>query len=136
MFVVVDASVWIARFVPSDVFHDSVKSWINDQLEDGVEFISPSLLLAEIGGAISRRTSDPELALRTIEQLEKTPNVRIVDMDQSLVHEASRLSAKIGLRGADAVYVATAAKLKIPLVTFNVEQKNRAKKVVEIWEIG
>ena len=57
MFVVVDASVWVARLVSQDVFYEPVKKWMSTRLEANDQFLAPSLLLAEIGGAISRRTS-------------------------------------------------------------------------------
>ena len=51
MFIVVDASIWVARLVSEDVFHEPVKAWMFARLEDGDQFLAPLLLLAEIGGA-------------------------------------------------------------------------------------
>jgi len=136
MFIVVDASVWVSRLVEGDEFHVPVKDWMNAQREQDTEFVSPSLLLAEIGGVISRRTGKPALGLKAIEQVEKLPDVRIVDMDKPLMEDASRIAAKYGLRGADSVYVAVAAALKIPLVTFDLDQRERASKFVEVFVIS
>lgn len=132
MFVVVDASVWVSRLIESDEFHTPVKDWMNAQREQDTTFVSPSLLLAEVGGVISRVTGKPELGLKAIEQIEKLSDVRIVDMDKALIDDASRIAAKYGLRGADSIYVAVAATLKIPLVTFDVDQREKASKIVDV----
>lgn len=135
MFVVVDASVWVSRFVESDEFHIPVKNWMNTQREQDTTFVSPSLLLAEVGGVISRVTGKPELGLNAIQKLENLPDVRIVEMDKALMDDASRIAAQYGLRGADSVYVAVAATLKIPLVTFDIDQREKASRVVEVIKI-
>jgi predicted nucleic acid-binding protein len=135
MFVVVDASVWVSRLIESDEFHISVKDWMNTQREQDTTFVSPSLLLAEVGGVISRVTGKPELGLNAIQKIENLPDIRIVDMDKALMDNASRIAAKYGVRGADSVYVAVAATLKIPLVTFDVDQREKASKVVEVITI-
>lgn len=135
MFIVLDASVWVSRLVESDEFHVPVKNWMNSQREQDAMFVSPSLLLAEVGGVISRVTGKPELGLSAIERIENLPDVRIVEMDKALMDNASRIAAKFGLRGADSVYVAVASTLKIPLFTFDVDQRERGSKLVELIEI-
>jgi predicted nucleic acid-binding protein len=135
MFVVVDASVWVSRLVESDEFHVVVKNWMNAQREQGATFVSPSLLLAEVGGVISRVTGKPELGLNAIQKIENLPDVRIVDMDKALMDDASRIAAKYGVRGADSVYIAVASTLNIPLVTFDVDQREKASKLVDVIAI-
>ena len=135
-FVVLDASIWVSRLVSQDEFHVAVKIWMEEQREAGVQFVSPALLLAEVGGAISRRTNDPALGKRAIVRLESLPGLRLVEMDKELVHEAAMLAAKLGLRGADSLYVAVAHKLNLPLVTFDIDQRERAKDHVTIQTVG
>jgi len=135
MFFVVDASVWVSRLIESDEFHNPVKDWMNAQREQDMTFVSPSLLLAEVGGVISRVTSKPELGLNAIQKIENLPNVRIVDMDKTLMDAASHIAAKYGVRGADSVYIAAASTLNIPLVTFDVDQREKASKLVDVIEI-
>jgi len=125
-FVIVDASVWVSRVVPVDVFHQPVKTWLEEQRSKGAVFLSPALLLAEVAGAISRRTGQPELAKQAIASLIRLPELRLVEMEQTLVQEAAQLAAELGLRGADSFYVAVAARLNLPLATLDEDQKNRA----------
>lgn len=68
LFVVLDASVWVSRLVVQDQFHEETKVWMEEQRDAGMQFISPTLLLAEVGGAISRRTGEPLLGKRVIAQ--------------------------------------------------------------------
>jgi predicted nucleic acid-binding protein len=134
MFIVVDASVWVARLVSEDVFYEPVRKWMSDRLEGGDQFLAPSLLLAEIGGAISRRTT-PSLGLKVIEQVQNLPGLQLVEMEHSLLLEAAQLAAELGLRGADSMYVAVAARLDIPLATLDVDQKEKAMYRIKVLEI-
>ena len=127
--VVTDASIWVSRLVPEDSFHEMIKAWMTAQRSDAqerTEFLAPSLLLAEIGGAISRRTGKPALGLRAIEQIKAVPGLRLIDMDRALTEIAANLAAELGMRGADSLYVAVAARLNLPLATLDVDQRTRA----------
>ena len=130
--VVVDASVWVARLVPQDTFHRPACDWMAARRAAGTLLVSPSLLLLEVAGAISCRTGDPDLAQRALDALPRLPGLRLVEMENALVMEAATLAASLGLRGADALYVATAAALNLPLCTLDEEQARRAAYEVEI----
>jgi predicted nucleic acid-binding protein len=88
-----------------------------------------------VAGAISRRTNSPELGKRALEQLTNLPGLRIVEMDAYLMGMAVSLAAELGLRGADSTYVAVAAYLGLPLVTLDIDQKERAAQRVAIHDI-
>lgn len=132
---VLDASVWVARLVRQDAFHESVKGWMETRRAAGDLFYAPDLLLAETSGAIRRRLDDPALAARAVDALLHLPALRLVEMDRELLVEAARLAAELGLRGADATYAALAQRLNLPLVTFDADQRERAAKRIHIAEI-
>jgi predicted nucleic acid-binding protein len=134
-YVVVDASVWVARLVAGDIFHDTSRSWLEEKRTRGERFLAPSLLLAEVAGAIARRTGEADLARRAAAALKQLDDLRLVEMEAELVQRAADLAANLGLRGADAFYVAVAAHLSVPLATLDIDQQGRAAKVVEIWEV-
>jgi predicted nucleic acid-binding protein len=46
--------------------------------------------------------------------------------------EAPRIAANLGLRGADAIYVAVAEQLRLPLITWDNEQEEKAKTSVDV----
>jgi predicted nucleic acid-binding protein len=131
-FVVVDASVWVSRLVQIDVFHLSVKVWMQTQREQGITFLSPALLLPEVAGAISRRTGDKQLAMRSLDRLQNLPGLRLVELGQPIIEVASRIAAELGLRGADSIYVAVATQLNLPLVTLDADQRERAASIISI----
>lgn len=135
MFIVVDASIWVARLVSGDVFYQPVKEWMSARLADEDQFLAPSLLLAEIGGAISRRTTS-SLALKAIEQVQSLPGLQLIEMEHSLIRDAAHLAAELGLRGADSTYVAVAARLDLPLITLDADQRQRAAKHVKVLNIS
>ena len=88
------------------------------------------LMLAEVAGAISRRTGRARLARRAVEGLLRLPALRLVSVDQRLGEAAAQLAADLRLRGADAVYVATARHLRLPLITWDREQRERAARLI------
>jgi predicted nucleic acid-binding protein len=133
---VVDASVWVSRLVPQDVQHAASRRWFEEQAAGGDLVISPTLLLAEVAGAVTRRTGHSELALQAVQMLLRLTELRLVPLDSRLGQLAAQLAAEDGLRGADAVYVATAQHLNVPLVTFDHEQRARGRRLVEVQSPG
>jgi predicted nucleic acid-binding protein len=75
------------------------------------------------------------LAKKAITQLENLPGLRLVEMDNELVRQAAKLAAELGLRGADSMYVAVARRLDLPLVTFDVDQHQRAGERIGVQSI-
>lgn len=112
-----------------------VKTWMLELRAAGVQSISPSLVLAEAAGAVSRRTGSPSLGRRALAGLQKLPGLRIVGMSNALVLEAASLAATLGLRGADSIYVAVAKRLRVPLVTLDSEQRERGRKTLAVQDL-
>jgi predicted nucleic acid-binding protein len=134
-FVVTDASLWVSRLVPQDAFHLWVSKWMAARRAEGSQMLAPALLLAEVAGAIRRRTGDSALARKAVELLKDLPGLRLVAMDEALLEEAAGLAAELGLRGADATYVAVASRLGLPLATLDSDQRERAEKQVVLIEL-
>jgi len=134
-YIVVDASLWVARLVPQDAFHTAVRTWMDARRLEETEFLAPALLLTEVAGAVARRTGNADLAARAVEHLEHLPGLRLVEMDRALLDEAAHLAAELGLRGADSTYVSVASRLNIPLATLDADQRERAAKRIPIQPI-
>lgn len=133
---VVDASMWVARLIPMDIFYSDVLNWMDGQKKSGCLFMVPSLLLSELAGVVSRRTKSPDLATSVVEQLQKIPELQLVEMDARLTQHAATLAARLGLRGADAFYTAAADILHIPLVTLDEDQALRSSYQVEVIRLS
>ncbi|MGQ9553185.1 MAG: type II toxin-antitoxin system VapC family toxin [Anaerolineae bacterium] len=132
---VVDASVWAGFFIAGDAHHEVSRRWLKQQyVEHRRLIVCPSLLLAEVGGAVARRTADADLASALVEELTQLPELELVPLDNELSLAAGRLAASLRLRGADACYVAVAQVLGLPLVTWDTELQQRAGQVVSVLE--
>ncbi len=131
---VVDANVWVASFVPDDSYHPASRRWLDEQLAGGAILTVPTLVLAEVAGAVARRAASAELGRRAMDKILSTPGLRLVALDGELGQTAGNVAANLGLRGADAVYVAVAYALSVPLVTRDRELLGRASGLIDVSE--
>jgi predicted nucleic acid-binding protein len=129
---VIDASVWVSRLVPQDTNHVATRDWLERHIRSGNLTASPTLALAEVAGAVARRTAKARLGTRAVSSLLALPGLRLIAVDRRLSVTAARLAAELALRGADAVYVAAALDLGVPLVSWDVEQRERGRRVVRV----
>lgn len=129
---VVDASVVVSRLVSHDVNHEASRRWLTRHVAEGGLVIAPTLLLPEVAGAVSRRTGEPRLARRAVEAVLRVPGLRLISVDDVLARTAAALAGRLRVRGADAVYIAIAANLGLSLVTWDIEQRDRGTRLVEV----
>lgn len=123
--IVIDASVWISFLIKRDVHHAATKPWLTQVLLDKTPVAAPILLLAEIGGAMSRQLENAAMGEKAINRLLSIPTLHLVDMDHALGMNTSQIAARYRLRGPDACYVAVAAHLNVPLVSWDQEHIER-----------
>lgn len=131
--IVPDASVWVSHLIPQEAHHAHSRRWLTGLVESGTVIAAPSLLLTEVAGAIARRTGDSDIANKVVDHILTTPNLRLVTIDRTMGMLAARLAAQQFLRGADAMYVALAYRLQIPLVSWDQEQLDRASELVTTY---
>ena len=108
------------------------RAWLTAHVGGGGLVIAPALLLPEVAGAVARRTGVPRLARRAVEAILQLPALRLVPVDDELARAAARLAGRLRLRGADAIYIAAAATLRLPLVTWDSEQRERAARIIDV----
>ncbi len=130
---VADASVLVSIFTPADPFHQASRTWLEAHLLAGGTITAPSIILSEIAGAIARPTQNPERGRQAVADFQALPRVTLVDVDRALAEESAELACALLLRGADAVYVALAARLGRPLVTWDDQQRERGGQRVDAW---
>ena len=94
--------------------------------------MAPTLLFAELAGAVARRSGSPRLGRRAVDAILELPALRLITLDEALARAAADLAARLRLRGGDAVYIAAAALLRVPLVSWDTEQRQRAARVVDV----
>lgn len=127
---VVDASVWVGRLSIGEAHYAASRRWIEEQLRAGEAMVVPVLALAEVAGALARRTGRPRVGHAAVRWMTEVANVRLVALDDQLGSDAARIAADYRLRGADAVYIAVALALGFPLYTWDEEQLTRAAALI------
>jgi predicted nucleic acid-binding protein len=130
---IIDASVWVASVLMEDAHHDVSLAFMHRVVKERQIATLPLLVWAEIAGAVSRRTGDTELGLKTAGLVTAQVWARGVPLDAALANESMRLTAKLRLRGADAVYVALAAICSEPLITLDAEMLERARGIADVF---
>jgi predicted nucleic acid-binding protein len=129
---VVDASVWISGFLTFDSNYSPSSQWLERVGRRRILLAAPLILLAEVGGAIARRTADSSLARRYIRRLETLPHTRLLSFDLGAWRRSATLAADLRLRGADALYVSLGLDLGMQLVTWDEQQRQRATALISV----
>ena len=129
---VVDASVWAGWLILDDLYHDPSRHWISTAARQGEPLYAPLLVLAEVAGAVARRTGLSELGTQAVSLVRHLPDAQLVPVDTELAQLGAQLAAALRLRGADALYVALARRLSIPLITWDQEQWERGRPLVAV----
>jgi predicted nucleic acid-binding protein len=129
---IVDASVWVARFLDADRYHDVAMACITALLERESRLVIPVLAWPEVAGAIARRTGATEDGLDAVGIIRTLRWIDSIPMDESLAHEATKIASSRRLRGADAVYVALAVMRRMPLITLDAEMLERTRGMAEV----
>lgn len=112
--------------MPEEIHHATSQRWLSAHLTAGNRIAGPSLVLVEVAAAVTRQSGDTSLGQRALDLLSGLPTLHLVGLNRQLASSAARLAAELHLRGADAVYVATAQLLALPLITWDREQLTRA----------
>jgi predicted nucleic acid-binding protein len=130
--VVVDASVLTAVYVPKDVHHPPSRTWLRQYILGGGQLIGPTLLAVEVVASVARRTQ-PARGHAALRGLLNLSALRLVTVNRDLHLHAATLAADLRLKGADAVYVAVAERLGVPLISWDTEHRTRATQRIPVY---
>lgn len=114
----------------NDPFYDRCRQWWDASTVAQLKLYAPSIALAEVAAAVARRNDNDALATRALALVQES-GVEIIDVSLPLAVRAAELGIKYRLRGCDAVYVALAEQLNVPLVTLDREQLERTSRAIE-----
>lgn len=123
---IIDASVWVARFLDQDIHREAASTCLSRLLQSDEPLIVPLLAWAEIAGAIARRSGDATAGYEAVQLLQSLPRLVGIALDVPLAQQAAHLASEQKIRGADAVYVALAVVSKQSLLTLDAEMLERA----------
>jgi predicted nucleic acid-binding protein len=116
-----DANLWIAAFDPADPFHDDSVALFRAAAERGLSLAGPSYVVLESVCALARRVGDSATARAAGEKMAAHPALHLEPITGALLADAERLGVDCRLRGADALYAATAERLGCPLLSWDSE---------------
>lgn len=134
--IVIDSSVWVSWLVSQDVHHQTSRQWMAGTLVSGETLVVPSLALAEIAGAVARRTGQATHGKQAVRQLLRLPVLRVEPVDRSLAMAAASVAADLKLRGPDAIFATLAYRMGTPLVTWDDELALRASRLISTLPPG
>ena len=124
--VTIDASVWVSFFESKDVFHAESVAFLRECERQSIMICSPSLSLVETACALGCRHQDGSKGLAVARDLRAVPALQLVEVNPHLINESLLCGTRCLLRGADAIYAATAALTGTTLVTCDDELLERA----------
>jgi predicted nucleic acid-binding protein len=127
---VIDASVWVALFQEKDVFHLRATQLLDEVVAGGHPIKVPALVFAEVAGAMRRRTGKLKHASNAVAKMHDL-DLDVREIDDNFGRLAADIAGRLGMRGADAFYVALAKETGSVLYTFDDEQRQRGGEEVE-----
>lgn len=127
--VTIDASVWVAAADSSDPRCDVSRAFLAEVARREFRLTAPAIVLVEVGCALARRSRDTQSARRLTQAMLTSDFVSYVPVDGPLLARAFDVGTERFLRGADALYVAAAARTGGTLVSWDAEHLTRGEGV-------
>lgn len=132
MTITIDACVWLAALSPAEQEHAICAELLQSVVTKRIRLHQPTLFLVEVCATIARRTGDRPLAVATGDMIVGTPLLVLHALDDACAADVAGVAARCALRGADAVYVATARAANATLITLDREVLTRASAVAAV----
>jgi len=127
----IDSSVFVSAARPSEPGNVESKAFLAWVRSERPRLFLPTLTLVEVAAALSRTGAATNLAQQYALAIGQLPNLVLVPLDDGLARQSAALGAQHQLRGADAVFLASAAVFAAELVTLDREQLQRGELVVQ-----
>ena len=137
MKVTIDSSFFASLFLERDGNHKKAVEIFRELIIKDYEKFTSYLTLPEVVGAIRRRTNNVNMAYMVEETLkswtESMINFREVTNDR--IFSAVETIVRLGIKGADAIFVSLTTETGSELLTFDDELKNKIKGKVKLFKI-
>ncbi len=130
--VVVDASVLIAAVTARETGHLLARRFVGACTARALPIFVPVIALAEFSGGLSRTGRSAEQIKRFLAIYRSQAEFTVVPIEVELGDEAVSIATLQRIKGCDAIYLALARDLTLPLVTLDREQQDRAPADVEV----
>jgi predicted nucleic acid-binding protein len=127
----IDSSVFVSAARASEVGNPESSTFLSWVRRARPRLFLPTLIMAEVAAALSRTGSATGLAQQYALAIGQLPNTVLVALDEGLASQAAGFGARHKVRGADAVFLGTAALFAAELVTLDREQLERGASIVQ-----
>lgn len=127
----VDSSVFVSAARPTEPSNTESLAFLAWVRAVRSRLFLPTLALVEVAAALGRTGNAASLAQQYALSIGQLPNLVLVPLDEGLARQSAALGAQHGLRGADAVFLASAAVFAAELITLDREQLQRGALVVQ-----
>lgn len=131
--VVVDASVLIASVTAREAGHLLARRFVGACTALGLSIFVPVIALAEFSGGLSRTGRSAEQIKAFLAIYRSQAEFTVVPIGIELGDEAVSIATVQRVKGCDAIYLALARDLTLPLVTLDREQQGRAPADVQVY---
>lgn len=105
-------------------------AWMTAAALEEEPIVAPVILLPEVAAALARAAIDDPSPMAVVELLRGRRLLELFPVDEKIASRAAVIAATLQINGADAVYVALADQLAIPLITFDRQQLERGGRLV------
>lgn len=122
----IDASVWIACQDTQDVFCQPSRAFLTECLNKGLILHVPAYARVEVACALARRLRNAAEGEQLTSAILSAADVREFELGAALLRTALSQGTAQFLRGADALYAATATLTQSTLVSWDKEHLLRA----------
>lgn len=126
----IDANVFVSAANPTETQHLVSLQFLKQIRVTAPEIFCPALLLPETGAAISRPTGNLAMAAALIMQIEQWPGLQLIQLTLLRAQRATAIAIAERLKGADAIYAATAEEFAATLITWDTELLQRGPVIV------
>lgn len=121
-----DANIWTAAYDPRDAFHAHSTAFLGAVTRRRLPLYGPAFVVVEVACALARRAQSPAAGKDALQTLRAHPLLIFQPLDEHLLAVAAHLGTQQLLRGADALYAATAAICAAQLISWDDELIRRA----------
>lgn len=116
--------------MPPEINHITSSLWVERFTDQGGLLVPPSFFLIEVAAGVSRQTKQPNVSKKAIEDLNNSNVIQFISLDEVLTQAAIDVATTLQLRAGDAIYVALARQLNIPLISWDKEQLQKASTII------
>lgn len=121
----VDANIWVAAYDPRDRFHSPSVQFLREVAGQALRLHGPAFLIVEVACALARRAGDGAVGAAAGNRLRQHPALTLHPVDDVMLAASNEIGVTQLLRGADALYAATAMLVDAPLISWDDELVSR-----------